>query len=397
MASGSAPADTFSNLSIYVNGSNDSSGSLSSYHLPRGIEAFAPLILFEFVVAAVSNIILIVLILKARKVQSNTNVYLFSLSIAGLVASFSLFVALVTTIARRWVFGSVFCTINTVPLTLNLFLVSMIHLAISRDRYNAVKDPLHWQYHSNRAYIYTTIIWSITLGYTVIRQIWSIPQQNIGDNIFASCFFAPLAQKGQGEQRKLIITIMIIFSYSTTISASVLTLGHYVLILKKMYLLNRIPSSIVLRVNERGNPLECTTREHTAKSLAAEEQIKSLAISYLIQATCFTLAFTLIAIRTIHSFIEQAQIDQFIHPAEFALWYNTLLFPAVNPAVLILSNKRLRNRVKGLLKCEPILETESRGTLPLTCEAEGNNPLPNTTARDSTDDVTSRKTFVAWI
>ena len=71
------------------------------------IEAFAPFILLELVVAVVSILILIALVVKAslRDVQNNTNVYLFSLGIAGLLQSFNLLTLLLTVLARKWVLG----------------------------------------------------------------------------------------------------------------------------------------------------------------------------------------------------------------------------------------------------------------------------------------------------
>jgi len=89
--------EDYSGSGLLVNGSSSSCADGSE--IPVGTKAFAPFILLEILVAFASNTILTALIIKARRVQNNTNIYLFSLSTAGLMEG------LVTVIAGKWVLG----------------------------------------------------------------------------------------------------------------------------------------------------------------------------------------------------------------------------------------------------------------------------------------------------
>lgn len=148
--------EDYSGSGLLVNGSSSSCADGSE--IPVGTKAFAPFILLELLVAFASNIILTALIIKAQRVQNNTNIYLFSLSIAGLMEGLVLFVLLVTVIAGKWVLGRDLCIINQFLMYILLVLILLTHLATSRDRYTTVRDPINWQSRVKQALITTAAV-----------------------------------------------------------------------------------------------------------------------------------------------------------------------------------------------------------------------------------------------
>ena len=140
--------------------STNRSGNGSSFDLPTGLLALTPFILLLAVVAAVSNTVLLVLIVKATcsRVQNTTNIYLFSLGVAGLLESCILFTLFTIVTTGRWLFGIGICYINTTMMSTAIVSKLLFHLLISRDRYKAVRDPFEWKPYNKMAFIFSAIV-----------------------------------------------------------------------------------------------------------------------------------------------------------------------------------------------------------------------------------------------
>ena len=339
-----------------VSGYNSTTAATPSFILPRGIEGYAPILLVEFIISLVSNVFLMALILKARKVQNNTNIYLFSVCVAGLFEAFNLFMLLITVTARRWLFGSAMCAMSSFILLLTLFTLILLHLCISRDRYKAVSDPFHWQPKTKYSYINSVAIWAVSLAYSLYSigsYIEKPLRPNTEENAF-SCFGLTLFRDGNRVRGLVTAIVLVSTYYLLVIIVAIVTLRNYILILRELHLIKRLrqqhrilPS--VLKVNGRDKPLQCTAEERAAKSLA---------VLFIIQLVCSFLITTISFARAMESILEKTSLGEVTHPAEFTLWLIVLLMPSVNPGILILINSRFRNRAKNLFLCTSELKPE---------------------------------------
>ena len=262
----------------YLNYSNSSTATTVTSHfiLPTGTTAFAPLVLIMFVAAAASNVILMVLIIKAKKVQNNNNIYLFSLGVAGLLKTANLLALLVTVIARSWKLGSAFCSVTSAIHTALLFSVLTIHTFISRDRYKAVSDPFKWQPKSYWTYVCTAVAWSVPIGYSLwklISQIQNPSSEKFGEVTFV-CFSGTFFRSFNNPASYTLTAVFLGIYYLAVVTISVVDVGYYIMALREIHIVEKhrirhsMLSSSVLKVNGRDRPLECTTEERTAKSLA---------------------------------------------------------------------------------------------------------------------------------
>ena len=344
-----------------MNGSTNSCSDDGEF--PVGTKAFVPFLLLEFLVAAGSNVVLMTLVIKARRVQNNTNVYLFSLSLAGLIASLILFMLLVTVLAGKWVLGIVFCVVNRFSISTLVSLFLLIHLAISRDRYKAVRDPFNWHPRTSKTWIITFVIWGGSLVFAILRLVLVYTLQQ-PEPTAESCF----GIQADSCSNKTITIPLVQFVPQMCVMGAVylvvliVTLSYYILIIKDLRQVEQLrmqyrmlAESPVLKVNGKDKPVQCTAEERTAKSLA---------IIFLIQFTCAVIIYIYNAVRVIHAVVaSRGNVVTFTrsHPAEDIFLLSLGLLPAANPAVLILTNKRFRNRVKEFFHWELKPETaESR-------------------------------------
>ena len=218
-----------------LNYSNSSTAATvsSPFILPRGITAFAPFVLIMFVTAAASNVILMALIIKAKKVQNNTNIYLFSLSVAGLLKTVNLLSLLVTVIARTWILGTVFCSVTSATHTASLFSVLTIHMFINRDRYKAVRDPFKWQPKSNWTFVYTAVAWSVPVGYSLwklVSQIQKPSSEKFGDVTFV-CFSGTFFRSYNNPASYTLTTVFLGIYYLAVVTVSAIAVGYYIMVL----------------------------------------------------------------------------------------------------------------------------------------------------------------------
>ena len=115
----------------------------------------------------------------------------------------------------------------------------------------------------------------------------------------------------------------------------------------RLHLANELNTSAVVRCDK---PLNHTGEERTAKSLI---------LIYFIQFSCVFVSYLMYYIQTIRNFALPPEKED---GPDFQIYFVVVLiinfFPCINPIFLILSNKRLRMRVKELFKCTLSPEVE---------------------------------------
>ncbi len=299
-----------------------------------------PFASFVFLVGLVFNILLLVLICKAHKVNNNTNVYLFSLGITGLMRTFTAFTLIVTLAARDWVLGKEICSINQMFSKILSGASALIFLAMSHDRYRAVKYPFtYWKVKRRITIIINIVIWMVSfiLGLPgTVLTISSIVQTN--DLIWTDCFIAnSKLLRMRSPLAILDIAYILLISFSTG-----LTLIYYVLITKELRSIAKYRLHCTLpaeTINTKDKPIECSVEKQTAKSLASFILFQSVCSVTSILLSSASLVFTLRVGMA-------SSTSQTLYVA--GLFFYVL--SAINPFLLMLTNRRFRKRMKDLLQ-----------------------------------------------
>lgn len=329
---------------------------LSAIELPFGIEAYAPVLLIELITVVICNLILMALVIKARKVNNNTNIYLFSLSLCGLLESLNLFSLMVVVFARRWVFGIELCYVNDFVFRLTFFPILVTHALISRDRYKAIRDPHnYWKVSTKKTYILNFAVWIVSAILALSSIIWYKVRTPLTLSSIngLECFFGLDLIQGEFTDSVAEIITISIFNVLWTVSLTIFTLWNYFLVLRELHVLSKLRSqfrifsnsSHILKVNGRDKPLHCTAEERAAKSLA---------LMFLFEFTCTITSLTVISIFLLLMLLSgdnNTALKEMFSPI-IIISLSIYILPSINPVILALSNKRFRKRIKGLLKCE---------------------------------------------
>ena len=351
MENGSSDSFVTAAFMAVENNTEQGTESVLLDELPFGIEAFAPFLLLELIIVVTCNLVLMALVIKARKVNNNTNIYLFSLSICGLLQGINLFTLMVVVFARHWVFGRGMCYVNDFLLRLTFFPVLLTHALVSRDRYKAIKDPLnYWKVSTKKTYILNITVWTISTILALGSVIWYVVRTPIPDGPLygLECFYGLDLIQGGFTVSLIEILAILVCTVLWIVSLSIFTLWHYIHVLKELHTLAKLRSqfrvlsnSSILKVNGRDKPLHCTAEERAAKSLA---------LMFLFQFIC-SLSLLAISILNVTILTSNANMRSHLLPLIVPL-LSIYILPSINPVILALSNKRFRKRVKGLLKCE---------------------------------------------
>jgi hypothetical protein len=316
-----------------------------------GVVAFAPLIALEFLAAVISNSILLALVILAcvHKLNNNINIYLFSLSITGLMGAFSLFCLFTLIVGRRWVLGGAMCILNWFLVNITNLLYLSLYLIISLDKYRVVRG--NSRPSTKRAYVLSTIVWAVSVV-SVLAGLWQVAdgQLNPLDNEHFVCY-----QLTQETPRNAFVFRTIALIGFWVLSAIIIWVSFFMFLrilleLRNLKSIQRMKSKRT-RANEivgidgrRDRPLYASGEEGTAKSLA---------LIYFIYLFTISVSYAMGYANILRNYILSGK-DHFDPNFQvyFTVLLMTLLFPTTNPVYLILSNKRLRSRVKGLFKCE---------------------------------------------
>jgi hypothetical protein len=347
--------------------------ALLHFLLPIGAVAFAPFLLLELVAAVVSNAILLALVILAcvKKLNNNINIYLFSLAVGGLIGAIDIFCLLSLVVARRWVLDFTFCNITRFIINIYYILFFLIYFIISRDKLKAVKDPLHGRPTNKRAYINSALIWVVSMVAGLILYapwIWAGIQFN---DIFLEagnfiCF--GLTSLRVDSRIGIIITSLFVVTFWVISSIIiVITFSNFVRISMELRELKKIRQHLTNESNQISTPVGINGHDKPLYRTGEVRTAKSLTLIYFIQFSCVFISLGMSYIQIIRNSVLPP--DNRDSP-DFQIYFVVLLiiqfFPCISPIFLILSNKRLRTRVKELFKCTISPEVEASPVHDLT-------------------------------
>ena len=345
---------------------NDSSLNITANEstlvlLPIGAVTFAPFLLLELVAAIVSNAILLALVILAcvKKLNNNINIYLFSLAIGGLIGAYNIFCTLTIVLARQWALRLVPCYLSRIVVITDIVFFNIIYIFISQDKLKAVKDPFYGRPTNKRAYTKSAIIWIASAGSGLLIGLSPIGIASSESDLhelfieqgYFICFALPNTQIMSNIRFILPTTYALSFFTVTTIAIAI-TLSNFTRILLELQKLKKLRLRFanesrtrrVIRINQLDKPLYRTGEERTAKSLA---------LIYSIQVSCSLISYIMYYISTIGNYIQPPPMIR--NRPDFPIYFIVLVIvhylPCINPIFLILSNKRLRIRVKELFRC----------------------------------------------
>ena len=345
------------NFSLIADNSSEATCNSSdlSGPLPLGAVAFAPIFFLEMVASLVSNTILLALVLLAcvHKFNNNINIYLFSVSLTGLMGAFNTFCAFTLVVARRWVLSGVVCVVNSYTFLTANSLYLGFYLFISRDKYRMVKNSFLSRPSKKRAYLLSAVIWIASLTIVVLGS-WQITQRRLNpvgkDNFL--CFGVSM-QCSASYTGFISSTIFVVGFWIISIIVIIVSVYNFVRILLELRKLNRLRLRFseqsshrdgIARINEQDRPIYTTGEERTAKSFA---------LVFFIHLSTISISYGMSYVQIIRNFVLPPDVNE---NQDFYIFTTFILiaqlFTATNPVFLILSNKRLRMRVKGLFKCE---------------------------------------------
>lgn len=279
------------NLSLILTNYSDVNFSEELEPLPIGIVAFAPVIFAELLAAAISNMILLALVILAcvNKHNNNINIYLFSLSIGGLMGTFTIFCTLLLVLARTWILGRAMCVVNFITFATSNFLFIILYVIISRDKYIVARDSLFTRPSKKRAYVLSVVAWSIPLGIVVVGVWYPLttilsPTASVVNGNFA-CF--RFGSRRTRDRTSLVVAVVIFLSFWLIMAISTLvSFYNFVRVLLELRRLNKLrarlsqPRNRARRPNnEQDRPFYITAEENTAKSLALVFFIQFLSLS----------------------------------------------------------------------------------------------------------------------
>ena len=331
--------------------------SSAPIQLPLGAVAFAPFIFLELVAAVVSNAILLALVILAcgLKFNNNINIYLFSLSLTGFLGAFSTFCLLTVVVARRWVLGSIMCALNRSAINVSNLLYLILYLIISGDKYKMVRDSFLSRPTKKRSYFISVAVWLVAAGFGALTfggSFIDLPNSDSEAEKENFICFGLSTERVSDTDSFIVASILIAGFWFFSAIISGVSFSNFVRVLVKLRNLKKLRLRFaeqsrrdqVVRINGRDKPLYCTGEERTAKSLA---------LIYFIQFFSITISYGMAYTQIIRNFTLPPENQD---GRNFQIYFIVLLiaqlFPTTNPVYLILANKRLRMRVKGLFKCE---------------------------------------------
>ena len=328
---------------------NDS--STLAYELPAlAVIALFPAFLIELVVALISNTLLLALLVKARRVQSNTNIFLSSMVASNMLSLVPVLAMVIVLVKRRWILGEGICEVSRFFVTAIQFPNLMLHVCISRDRYYAVLRFFEWTPYTRRTYLYVALVWvlAVVFGGAGVLAGGAEFEGNDTANTIVSCL-APHLQRAY-DQAAYSTAWIVLFAMTglTYVGAAVVSVVNYGYVLRKLLAVKSIRAhhtlenaSVLINCDSRDPPIEWRSEVRT---------LKSVFTAFLLNVMAFLSLYGYYAAILIKSAVEGRTFDEVSDPVVLVAMMLLYLLPSVNPAVFLILNTKFRRRMRGLLR-----------------------------------------------
>eukprot|EP00731_Ephydatia_muelleri_P008162 Em0004g500a len=320
-------------INISLNTSQNSNVS-EVLQFPAIVRIFTPILMVELLVGLVSNILLLTLLVKARRFQNNVNIYLCSMAVNNLLCLFPVSTSLVLSVTKQWVLGQTMCTLNQAIMFMSVVPNLMLHVFISRERYRAVLHFFEWKPYSRRTHLELGVMWTLA----VVMGVFGVLQgsQIIGETDDIISCYIPSRLNTEEQYLPVQITGLIIGSLIGPVSL-LLCIAHYIYIFRQLHIIRKVHNSSGIDI-----PIQWESEVRALKSLATV--FFMAVVPYIYGVSIFFAVVESIAL------IQQRKYSDVDSPLSFIfrLWFYFL--PTSGPMVIFAVNKRFRVRIKELFK-----------------------------------------------
>ncbi len=338
------------------------SPSTSSLSLPRQAMAYIPFFLAEFALVVAANVILLVLISKVRQLHtSSLHTYLRCLAFANLLQSVTIATLIVALVSRQWELGGLLCSINSFLLAVPGYALQLTHMAIGRNRYVAMRDPMKCTVNSKRTYVRVVIIWivAIVAGVftTILLPLGNNPFHPGHDESVFVCYGASSNVKEEDSERDVatltVVSLQIASFYTILLFWFIITSTHYALALRNIqkldYMYNQRQkienlqtlSTKTSQATWRDEPLECTAEERATKPMA---------VLFAYQFILILITVTHSSVRDVQSAITATPTHELVSSHEHLAQLLVIFLLPLSP-ILLLHNRKVRGHLAKLFRC----------------------------------------------
>ena len=345
-------------IAVSMNLSNSSSVPHSVSELPAATSAFFPAFLTELVVGLVSNGLLLALLVKARSVQSNTNIFLASMLCANALTLVPTTAMMIATVNRAWVLDEGACLTIQMVSTAIQFPNIMLHVFISRDRYKAVLHFFEWKPYTRQTYLYISFVWVLAAALGGAETFSGAAKAN--DTVHSVVFcqiphlhraYDPRSPYSDAWIALFVLTGLIHFG------AAVFSIFNYCYILRKILAVKGLQAHQFISPAASGSIVSGNAASRcfdpglgTPIEWESEvETLKSIFLAFLLNAVAFLSCYAYYTGTLITSIVKGLPFDEVYDPVVLVAIVMLYVLPTVNPAVFLITNTKFRRRIRGLL------------------------------------------------
>jgi hypothetical protein len=289
-----------------------------------------PILLLEFLLSGVGNVIMLVLIGRSYRSMTTLNVFLMSLSILNLIVTANQPILIGLIFTKKAVTGV--CHFSFIVRYLGNYGITFLQLFISYNRYHATVNPIHWESNIRRAWKLVGSIWLVS----ALIAVWSgtLYIRGIeGDIDF--CFWASFEDN---SGLKIFVNILL---YAIVWVCVMMTCYYYA---KTIPLHNETRLAM-----EREMEMTADIQQHIQEHNSPEKTTKSLVMVFVIQITAVIIPLSYDIIRMIVIAISSSDTSH----SGILLFLTTFgLFTTTAPFFPIIVNRRYRNNVASIFKCK---------------------------------------------
>lgn len=307
----------------------------SNLILPALAAVFAPLFLAQLLIALISNLLLLILLIKASSVQNNVNVYLYSMVVNNLISLVPILFLFVSTLTRQWPFGETMCTINQALVYMVRVPFILLHIFISRERYKAVLHFFKWKPYTRWTHLQMAVMWAVALGSGGI----AVAQGDRTKEDITSCYIPDVLINEQPFLLAgLIVQLIVSFLFNT--SSALFCVFHYAYIFRKLYTTKQLHRQESANINLCSNvPIDWSTEVTTLKSMVA---IFAVSVISVIATMVYYTSVVIVAMSRHSNFAEESV------PLVFLPLLCVNFMPCLSPLVLLIVNRKFRTRIRDL-------------------------------------------------
>lgn len=318
-----------------LEGDRDGGGHSSCQALPF----FISLLLLAIVTVALNSILLLLIPWSWQRCTS-LNIVLLSLSILNLLTSFNQVSLAIAIVRGGWVMGKAMCHVVAFVQFFHRWATMLVHLLISRDRYQVSKDPLSWQRNRRKVLIVSIVIWLLVGIAGASDRVLHLPDFEDDTSVdYVMCYWPSTTPHHANIPYRF--TLQLLYLLAFLFMSATIYYTHYKVFRE-------------LRANERMKEQEAKMASmfltnNLRKKTSGERALESLVIIFTFHVVSLLPAYVVDVVRHGNSLTRPTQSD-LIHQVGLLTLTCISYVTAISPFVLLF-NHRFKQHMKAVLQC----------------------------------------------